>query len=132
MSGRQYLGRLVGLLKAVRTAGLANLGGDGLLIEVQIGKVDLHTVCLNHRFIIITKNKEQISINRFIKINPQTNRAPIAVQRTQLCRFLAVNNCIRNQNYSPIQFTLWLHFIYLCFVSVNVWGKACPCHGALV
>lgn len=105
----------MGLLNAVRTAGLANLGGDGLLIEVQIGKADLHTICLNHRFIfiIITKNKEQISINRFIKINPQINRAPIAVQRTQLCRFLAVNNCIRNQNYSPIQFTFGC-ILFIC------------------
>lgn len=63
----------MGLFNTGRTAGLANLGGDGLLIEVKIGKADLHTVCLNHRFIsiIITKNKEQISTNRFIKITPK-------------------------------------------------------------
>lgn len=63
----------MGLFNTVRTDELANLDGDGLLIEVEIGEADLHTVCLHPRFIsiIITKNKEQISTNRFIKMTPK-------------------------------------------------------------
>lgn len=57
-----------------------------ILSEVEIGKADLHTVRLCHHFIfiIIIKNKKQMSRNRFIKINSQISRASKAVQMTQM------------------------------------------------